>query len=266
MSEPIRCLAVRQPWAWGLVSGVKDIENRSWSTEYRGPIAILASANKTLVSLLTKSSGLPALGSPFGAIVGVVDLIDVVPLSQELEANPWAWGPQCWRVANARAFPEPIPYKGKLNLFALDEGVAARVRSAMTTALQVERDAHVEIWINAMLSMDSKEERLQGLMEAYLSLSDGAGALRLVNALLGGGETADLLVDRARANAVMGGNDAALVDVAAAIAIDEGNARAYFVRSIIYDELSRAAAEKAASLDPTYAEGDPKGQAEDDDE
>jgi hypothetical protein len=103
-------------------------------------------------------------------------------------------------------------------------------------------------------------------MEAYLSLSDGAGALRLVNALLGGGETADLLVDRARANAVMGGNDAALVDVAAAIAIDEGNARAYFVRSIIYDELSRAAAEKAASLDPTYAEGDPKGQAEDDDE
>jgi hypothetical protein len=29
MSEPIRCLAVKQPWAWGLVTGVKDVENRT---------------------------------------------------------------------------------------------------------------------------------------------------------------------------------------------------------------------------------------------
>lgn len=36
----MRILSVRQPWAWALVDGWKDVENRSWRTAYRGPIAI----------------------------------------------------------------------------------------------------------------------------------------------------------------------------------------------------------------------------------
>jgi hypothetical protein len=36
-----RTLTVRQPWAWAIARGHKDIENRSWTTRYRGPIAIL---------------------------------------------------------------------------------------------------------------------------------------------------------------------------------------------------------------------------------
>ena len=33
----MKILSVRQPWAWLIVAGHKDIENRKWRTSYRGP-------------------------------------------------------------------------------------------------------------------------------------------------------------------------------------------------------------------------------------
>lgn len=29
-------LSIRQPWAWLIVNGYKDIENRTWPTHFRG--------------------------------------------------------------------------------------------------------------------------------------------------------------------------------------------------------------------------------------
>ena len=34
--DPMKVIVVRQPWAWLIVNGFKDIENRSWMTRYRG--------------------------------------------------------------------------------------------------------------------------------------------------------------------------------------------------------------------------------------
>jgi len=39
-----RVLSVRQPYATLLCAGVKDVENRSWSTKYRGTVLIHSSA------------------------------------------------------------------------------------------------------------------------------------------------------------------------------------------------------------------------------
>jgi ASCH domain len=183
MEETIRCLAVRQPWAWALVAGGKDVENRSWSTEHRGTVAILASATKTEVNKVRKSGDLPELGSPFSAIVGVVDLADVVPLNQELEANPWAWGPQCWRFTNPRRFIEPIPSKGRLNLFTLDAALTGRVRRAMETAVPPALDDHADRWGAAMTALESADERQHGLLEAYCHLGNDEGVVRLSDAL-----------------------------------------------------------------------------------
>lgn len=36
----MKALSVRQPWAWLIVNGYKDIENRDWSTQQRGRIWI----------------------------------------------------------------------------------------------------------------------------------------------------------------------------------------------------------------------------------
>ena len=39
----MRTLSIRQPWAWLIVHGHKDVENREWATDYRGPLLIHAS-------------------------------------------------------------------------------------------------------------------------------------------------------------------------------------------------------------------------------
>lgn len=40
-------LSLRQPWAWLVVHGGKDIENRVWSTTRRGPILLHAAKGMT---------------------------------------------------------------------------------------------------------------------------------------------------------------------------------------------------------------------------
>ena len=38
----MKALTIQQPWASVITMGVKTIETRSWSTKYRGPLAIHA--------------------------------------------------------------------------------------------------------------------------------------------------------------------------------------------------------------------------------
>ena len=40
----MKVIVIRQPWAWLIVNGFKDVENRSWNTRYRGTLLIQASA------------------------------------------------------------------------------------------------------------------------------------------------------------------------------------------------------------------------------
>jgi hypothetical protein len=38
----MKALSIRQPWAYLIITGDKDIENRTWATAYRGPVLIHA--------------------------------------------------------------------------------------------------------------------------------------------------------------------------------------------------------------------------------
>jgi hypothetical protein len=40
----MKAISIRQPWAWLIVNGMKDIENRTWKTNYRGQLFIHASS------------------------------------------------------------------------------------------------------------------------------------------------------------------------------------------------------------------------------
>lgn len=42
----MKVLSIRQPWAWLIVNGHKDVENRTWDSYYRGPLLIHASSAK----------------------------------------------------------------------------------------------------------------------------------------------------------------------------------------------------------------------------
>lgn len=130
----MRCLSIRQPWVWAILHAGKRIENRSWSTNYRGPIAIHAAKGMTKAEYdefeywwaiefprrpLQTFPTVPAIVRlPRGAIVGTAILDGVVtrqtcPLTQE----PWFQGPYGFVLREVWRLPEPIPYKGALGLF-----------------------------------------------------------------------------------------------------------------------------------------------------
>lgn len=85
-------LTVKQPWAHLICHGYKSIENRSWNTNYRGPLLIHASklvdyAGLGRATSLAKSIGvvLPSFTSwSSGGVVGVANLVDVITESDDM--------------------------------------------------------------------------------------------------------------------------------------------------------------------------------------
>ena len=110
-------LSVRNPWAYLLIHGPKDIENRSWkpSPKHYGTIAIQAATNKAkgfkAIRTEIEARGIPLDPEKFvfGAIIGTVELYDCVESSE----SEWFTGPYGLLVRNPIALPEPIPYKAK---------------------------------------------------------------------------------------------------------------------------------------------------------
>ncbi len=89
----MKALTLTQPWASLVAIGAKTIETRSWSTSYRGPLAIHAAKGfptwaqracleEPFRSVLEKA-GLTAWSLPLGKIIAVVRLMDVYSTDDE---------------------------------------------------------------------------------------------------------------------------------------------------------------------------------------
>jgi hypothetical protein len=117
-------LTVRQPWAHAIIHCGKDIENRTWPTEYRGPLAIHAGLRDDPLGYrhrLIVEAMLPSTDIVYGVIIGVVDLIDcthTTSASQWAESGVWHW-----RLTNPRAIVKPIFLRGQQGLFTINEKV-----------------------------------------------------------------------------------------------------------------------------------------------
>jgi len=110
----MKTLTIRQPWTSLILSGQKDVENRSWKTSYRGPILIHAAAATDRDAI---KAGIGNPDSPTGVILGVVTLVDIVTDSD----SPWAEEGQFhWILADPKPFAEPIPARGALGLWNSD--------------------------------------------------------------------------------------------------------------------------------------------------
>ena len=254
MSADLRCLSIRQPWAWAIVSGVKDIENRTWTTEFRGRIVIHAGVNKDDVRRQMEIAGpkMSPLDLAYGAFIGVAELVQVEPLNARLEANPWAWGPYCWQLANPRRFREPIVAKGKLNLYSLPADLANRVEAAVALAEPVQRDERVAPWAARLADTGDERGRVLGLFDAYVKLGDGDNALRMARRSYQLKPDADAFVDCAVAKSLLETPDfvGALEDLDHAILMNPKGGRAYHVRSIVYrtvGQLAKSRADAAAA-------------------
>lgn len=146
--EQIPCLSICQPWPWMILRGWKRIENRTWWTNYRGPLAIHASRSKTWLHAVEplRRAGFPVPPTPaeaadgpslfgdgfaglaplpFGCVVGVVELEEVLSYGDNpsLADDPFASGPYCWRVSQPRELLEPVPQRGRASLFRVDRSL-----------------------------------------------------------------------------------------------------------------------------------------------
>jgi hypothetical protein len=119
-------LSVRQPWAWLLVNGYKDVENRNWQTNFRGKCIIHAS--KTFDHLgyrwVKNNFGKKIKDFPAqdqfdrGGIIGWVEISDCVT---EYD-SPWFFGKFGFVVEDSGTLPfEELP--GQLRFFEVVEKV-----------------------------------------------------------------------------------------------------------------------------------------------
>jgi hypothetical protein len=120
----MKALSVRQPWAWAIIHGGKRFENRTWRTDHRGPLLIHAArARVDLDAGRRLVPGLPAEDElDFGALVGLVQLVDVLPARECPRADPFVEGPLCWVLEDPRPLV-PVPYRGRLQLFDVPAGL-----------------------------------------------------------------------------------------------------------------------------------------------
>ncbi len=162
----MRCLTLTQPYASLIAVGAKTIETRSWSTRYRGPLAIHAAASygsggsrgfsarcqrepfkSALAAHLQIFESYNPYAAPRGAIVAVCNLIACKPTGDSFLHGGWAigldeWvltdqerafgdyspGRWAWLLADVRVLPEPIPCKGALGLWNVPAGVETQLQ------------------------------------------------------------------------------------------------------------------------------------------
>jgi hypothetical protein len=132
----LRALTICQPYAELIARGLKTIENRTWTTSYRGPLLIHAGKSRQWLRP-DDIADYPYMA--FGAIVAVADLVDIKPLRDlplALQHDPHANGPFCWLLGRVYRLSEPVPCPGAQQLWAPDISVRRAVSTADRAAVR----------------------------------------------------------------------------------------------------------------------------------
>jgi hypothetical protein len=118
VGDTMKALTIHQPYAHWIMTCEKAEETRSWSTKHRGPLWIhVASRGKSLPTLrdCEPDRWQELVHSlPFGAIVGVVELMDCHPA---VNSQPGEDVVYVWELRNPRPLPSPLPCKGQLGVW-----------------------------------------------------------------------------------------------------------------------------------------------------
>lgn len=125
LGQPV--LTVLQPYAWAIISGGKDVENRAWSTKFRGRLYIHAGKAPDddgtidrMVREAAEEGGEPARiraryerERVFGQVIGSVEVVDIVTESD----SRWFGGPNGLVLRKPEPLAEPIALQGRQRLF-----------------------------------------------------------------------------------------------------------------------------------------------------
>lgn len=122
--DQLKALSIQHPWAWAIVAGLKDIENRSWPTKFTGTILIHAGKKfdnegyEFLEQAFKQAGKLNQLPSKsdfknwMGGICGSVEITGCVNESK----SPWFFGPYGFTLKNARMM-DIVKCNGQLSFF-----------------------------------------------------------------------------------------------------------------------------------------------------
>jgi hypothetical protein len=126
----MKALSFKDPWGWLVAKGLKDVDNRTWPTNYRGRIFVHVSktfdwdgltwilANDDLpleVRRLVAEMDWPQVS---GAIIGEVDITGCIFSEKKQPGfSPWFTGPYGFTLANPKLYKVPIVCKGRLGFF-----------------------------------------------------------------------------------------------------------------------------------------------------
>jgi len=115
----MKALSIKQPWAWLIVNGFKDVENRTWDTKMRGRIAIHAGKSFDQEGYEWVRYMQPDIPLPLPEEYdkgGIVGYADINATTDDYHESPWFFGPYGFILANAELC-ELIPMRGMLGFF-----------------------------------------------------------------------------------------------------------------------------------------------------
>lgn len=156
----MKALTIDALWAWAIIHGPKRVENRSWRTSYRGPLAIHAGRDRSrdaeAFEFLTQQGLEIPTGDDLerlrGRVLGTCVLVDCV-LREDLKqclfysveaGSPFAFGPWCWVLDGVEPLAEPTLAVGRQGLWDWD-GERPSVSNVNTTALSMQQH-HGPVW------------------------------------------------------------------------------------------------------------------------
>lgn len=126
----MKALTICQPYAELIARGEKRVENRTWPTLYRGPLAIHAGKSREWLDGETDAELLELYGCAleFGAVVATCTLADCIKLGDIQRGHygltqPWLRshehtnGPYCFLLLDVKRLDRPIPYRGMQGLW-----------------------------------------------------------------------------------------------------------------------------------------------------
>lgn len=128
--QDLLALTLKQPWASAVVELGKDVENRSWTTPFRGEFAIHAGRSTDESASAVGARLTQRL--PSGCVVAVATLVDVVRDS----SSEWAdEGLYHWVIDGVRPLVVPVPCVGRQSLFKLPLDVERDVLAALVSSV-----------------------------------------------------------------------------------------------------------------------------------
>ncbi len=144
----MKAISIRNPYAHLIMVGEKELEFRTWQTDYRGDLLICSSANPKIKNTIC------------GHALCIANLYEIYEVTSknyrdfELEEKPET-KMYAWQLTDIRLI-KPFPVKGKLNFFNVDDSKIEIIDDGETELTDEEAETFYKEYIEPYLYKGKK--------------------------------------------------------------------------------------------------------------